>query len=327
MQETAVQKPDSAMQPEHWYDALPRPAYASLERVPVTEDWFEVYRIQPDLYAIYEPGHFQEVISYLITGSEKALLVDTGLGMGNIRKVVEELTSLPVLVMNTHTHFDHIGGNALFDTVYAPDHPEARRRLSAGATAAELAAEVTEGSNARPWPEGFDPAHYTIAPCAFTPAPEGTVFDLGVPSIVRSITGNPFNPSVYLIGVVALSINSGAYTTELIRSAIQAVDAGQWEASRTLGLGYRQMMRFIILPQAFKRIIPPLVSEFITLIKDSSLLSTIGVVELLQSAKTIGTYTYNYVPPLLMASVVYLALTLTISRFSSKLEERMALSD
>ncbi|MEI3580641.1 MAG: MBL fold metallo-hydrolase [Acutalibacteraceae bacterium] len=123
MQETAVQKPDSAMQPEHWYDALPRPAYASLERVPVTEDWFEVYRIQPDLYAIYEPGHFQEVISYLITGSEKALLVDTGLGMGNIRKVVEELTSLPVIVMNTHTHFDHIGGNALFDTVYAPITP------------------------------------------------------------------------------------------------------------------------------------------------------------------------------------------------------------
>ena len=151
-------------------------------------------------------------------------------------------------------------------------------------------------------------------------------FYLGVPSIVRSITGTPFNPSVYLIGVVALSINSGAYTTELIRSAIQAVDAGQWEASRTLGLGYRQMMRFIILPQAFKRIIPPLVSEFITLIKDSSLLSTIGVVELLQSAKTIGTYTYNYVPPLLMASVVYLTLTLTISRFSSKLEERMALT-
>lgn len=71
MQETAVQKPDSAMQPEHWYDALPRPAYASLERVPVTEDWFEVYRIQPDLYAIYEPGHFQEVISYLITAVKR----------------------------------------------------------------------------------------------------------------------------------------------------------------------------------------------------------------------------------------------------------------
>ncbi len=152
-------------------------------------------------------------------------------------------------------------------------------------------------------------------------------FYLGVPSIVRAVTGSPWNPSVYLIGVVAMSINSGAYSTELIRSAIQAVDQGQWEASETLGLSYGKMMRFIILPQAFKRIIPPLVSEFITLIKDSSLLSTIGVVELLQSAKTLGANYYSYVTPLLMASVVYLTLTLTISRFSRKLEERMALSD
>lgn len=152
-------------------------------------------------------------------------------------------------------------------------------------------------------------------------------FYLGVPAIVRAVTGSPWNPSVYLIGIVAMSINSGAYSTELIRSAIQAVDQGQWEASETLGLSYGKMMRFIILPQAFKRIIPPLVSEFITLIKDSSLLSTIGVVELLQSAKTLGANYYNYVVPLLMASVVYLILTLTISRFSQKLEERMALSD
>ena len=85
-------------------------------------------------------------------------------------------------------------------------------------------------------------------------------FYLGVPSIVRAITGEPFNPSVYVIGVVAMAINSGAYTSELIRSAIQAVDKGQWEASETLGLGYIQMMRYIILPQAFKRIIPPMVS-------------------------------------------------------------------
>ena len=152
-------------------------------------------------------------------------------------------------------------------------------------------------------------------------------FYLGVPAIVRAVTGSPWNPSVYLIGIVAMSINSGAYSTELIRSAIQAVDQGQWEASETLGLSYGKMMRFIILPQAFKRIIPPLVSEFITLIKDSSLLSTIGVVALLQSAKTLGATYYNSVVPLLMASVVYLTLTLTISRFSQKLEERMALSD
>ena len=130
-------------------------------------------------------------------------------------------------------------------------------------------------------------------------------FYLGVPSIVRSITGNPFNPSVYLIGVVALSINSGAYTTELIRSAIQAVDAGQWEASRTLGLGYRQMMRFIILPQAFKRIIPPLVSEFITLIKDSSLLLAIGFGELLYQAQQLYAANFRVTETLLIVGVMY----------------------
>ena len=152
-------------------------------------------------------------------------------------------------------------------------------------------------------------------------------FYLGVPAIMRAITGTPINPSVYLIGIVAISINSGAYSTELIRSAIQAVDRGQWEASKSLGLSYGKMMRYIILPQAFKRIVPPLVSEFITLIKDSSLLSTIGVVELLQSAKVLGARFYNYVIPLLLASVVYLAMTLTISHFSKRLERRLAESD
>lgn len=152
-------------------------------------------------------------------------------------------------------------------------------------------------------------------------------FYLGIPSLMRAITGTPINPSVYVIGVVAISINSGAYSTELIRSAIQAVDKGQWEASKSLGLSYGKMMRFVILPQAFKRIIPPLVSEFITLIKDSSLLSTIGVVELLQSAKVLGANYYDYVSPLLVASVFYLTMTLTISFFSKKLERKMALSD
>lgn len=152
-------------------------------------------------------------------------------------------------------------------------------------------------------------------------------FYLGIPSLMRAITGTPINPSVYVIGVVAISINSGAYSTELIRSAIQAVDKGQWEASKSLGLSYGKMMRFIILPQAFKRIIPPLVSEFITLIKDSSLLSTIGVVELLQSAKVLGANNYDFATPLMVASVFYLVMTLTISFFSKKLERKMALSD
>ena len=84
-----------------------RPIYSSLERVPSADDWFEVYRIRPGLYGIYEPYHFQEAISYLVIGSERALLVDTLMGIGRIGAVVAELTELPLIVINTHTHHDH----------------------------------------------------------------------------------------------------------------------------------------------------------------------------------------------------------------------------
>ena len=130
-----------------------------------------------------------------------------------------------------------------------------------------------------------------------------------------------------ICGIAGLAFLGGSYMAEAFRSGLESIEPIQTESAMSLGMDHAQTMRYIILPQAFKRIIPPMVSEFITLIKDSSLLSTIGVVELLQAAKTIGTRTYNYVPPLLMASVIYLALTLTISRFSKRLEERMALSD
>ena len=98
-----------------WFDKLPRPEYSSLERVLTSEPWFEVYAIRPSVFAIYEPYQFQEVISYLIVGSEKSLLIDTGMGIGNMAKVVNELSSRPLLVINTHTHFDHIGDNWRFE--------------------------------------------------------------------------------------------------------------------------------------------------------------------------------------------------------------------
>lgn len=150
---------------------------------------------------------------------------------------------------------------------------------------------------------------------------------LGFPTIYTMITGSYIRLNPYMVGLVAMSINSGAYSTELIRSGIEAIDKGQWEASKTLGLSYTQMMRFVILPQAFKRIVPPLVSEFIVLIKDSSLISVIGATELLQSAKIIGAAKYQYIIPLLFASVIYLVMTLTISHFARKLERRLAQSD
>lgn len=148
-----------------------------------------------------------------------------------------------------------------------------------------------------------------------------------IPSIYTAITGTVLRINVYLIGIIALSLNSGAYQTELIRSGINGVDKGQWEACETLGLSIKQAMRFVILPQAFKRIVPPVISEFITLIKDSSLISTIGAVELLKGAQVIGTEYYDVMSPYILAAIFYLIMTISISYLGRYVEKRLAASD
>jgi len=152
-------------------------------------------------------------------------------------------------------------------------------------------------------------------------------FYLGVPVLYQRITGSRMSADPYMVGLIALSCNSGAYQTELIRSGIQAVDKGQWEACETLGIGYGTMMKEVILPQAFKNIIPPLVSEFITLIKDSSLISNIGALELLYSAQVLGKKYYDYLDPLIIAGAIYLIMTVFTAWLSRKVERRLAVSD
>src|ERR1700688_4857813 len=120
-----------AAQQAEWCKKLPRAAYSKLERVPITDPWFEVYKIRPGVFAIYEPHQLEEVISYLILGDEKAgdekagggkaLLFDTGMGISNIQAVVAGLTKLPVTVVNSHTHNDHVGDNWRFGEVYGMD--------------------------------------------------------------------------------------------------------------------------------------------------------------------------------------------------------------
>ncbi len=148
-----------------------------------------------------------------------------------------------------------------------------------------------------------------------------------IPSIYTAITGEVLRINLFLIGVIALSINSGAYSTELIRSGINGVDKGQWEACDTLGLSSFQTMKLVVLPQAFKIIIPPVISEFITLIKDSSLISTIGAVELLKSAQVIGAEYYEVMSPYCLAAVFYLVMTISISYLGKYVERKLAESD
>mgnify|MGYP000718457189 FL=1 len=134
-----------------------------------------------------------------------------------------------------------------------------------------------------------------------------------IPSMYTAITGKILRIDPLLIGVLAMSINSGAYQTELIRSGVNAVDKGQWEACETLGLSNWKTLKLVILPQAFKRIVPPLISEFITLIKDSSLISCIGAVELLKGAQIIGAQYFDVMSPYMLAAIFYLVMTCVVS--------------
>jgi len=153
------------------------------------------------------------------------------------------------------------------------------------------------------------------------------LFYLCGPIATKALFGFVYTPNALVVGTLAIGINSGAYTTELFRAAIASIDRGQWEAAKTIDLGYFETMRYVILPQAFKRVLPPYINEFIVLIKDSSLLTAIGAVELLHSAQILGAKFYNYLIPLLMATVLYLLMTLVIAHFARMLERRLAESD
>ena len=164
---------------DNWWDALPRPEWSAFEKVEQSEDWFEVYRIDDGIYAIYEPGQFEEVMSFLITGEDFALMFDTGLGIGNIRRVVDQLTDLDVVVLNSHTHYDHIGGNHLFDTIYGTDLEYTKRRALSNPPEA-VAGFLQEGWVWKPFPQGFSKSDYQSR--AFTISKivgEGDQIDIG----------------------------------------------------------------------------------------------------------------------------------------------------
>ncbi|MGE5398043.1 MAG: amino acid ABC transporter permease [Chitinophagales bacterium] len=127
----------------------------------------------------------------------------------------------------------------------------------------------------------------------------------------------------FLAAVIACSINSGAYIAEIVRGGIQSIDRGQLEAAKSLGMSYRQAMRHIILPQAFKVMIPPLINEFIAMLKDTSLVSVIAVEELTRKGQL--AIAINYEPFIMwsMVAVLYLVMTLAISRLGIAVERRL----
>ena len=132
---------------------------------------------------------------------------------------------------------------------------------------------------------------------------------------------------VLIIGGIAFGLNSGAYVAENIRAGIEGLDKGQMEAGRALGLTYSQTMKKIIVPQAIKNILPALVSEFITLLKETSIIGFIGGIDLLRSASIITSQTYRGVEPLLAVGFIYLILTSIFTMFMRKVERGLKVSD
>jgi glyoxylase-like metal-dependent hydrolase (beta-lactamase superfamily II) len=143
-----------------WCRALPRREYKALERVAVSDTWFEVYKVAPGVFAIYEPHQSEETISYLIVGNKRALLFDTGLGIGNLRRTTSELTRLPIMVLNSHTHNDHVGDNWQFDSVYGMDTEFTR--TNAKGSRQDAQSEIAPAEICGKLPNGFDPKTYLL---------------------------------------------------------------------------------------------------------------------------------------------------------------------
>ncbi len=130
-----------------------------------------------------------------------------------------------------------------------------------------------------------------------------------------------------MIGALTLGINSGAYVAEIIRGGLMALDRGQMEAGRSLGLGYVDTMRFIVVPQAFKAVLPALGNEFIVLLKDTSLITVIGGKELVDAAQGIYNRTYEQMYPLIGVACIYLVLVMLLSKLLNLLERRLRQGD
>lgn len=149
----------------------------------------------------------------------------------------------------------------------------------------------------------------------------------GIPFSLPEFSLLGMDMSRFIPGVIALSINSGAYVAEIIRAGIQAIDKGQMEAARSLGLNHSKAMRFIILPQAIRNILPALGNEFVVVIKESSIVSIIGIGELMYNTNIIRGATYKPMAPLFIAAAIYFVLTFTTSKLLGVAERRMSSGD
>lgn len=168
------------VQPEKWWQVHPRPIYSKLEKIGTFQAWFDVYKLIEGAYAIYEPNQFEEAICYLLVDQKRAVLIDTGTGIGNLKKVVSKLTDLPVSVILTHEHYDHVAAAYRFKDIAMFDNADALKVLRAGRDNASLQKYLKKDYLWKPLPEDFDPGTWTIPSMEPTTLlHDGDMIDLG----------------------------------------------------------------------------------------------------------------------------------------------------
>src|SRR4051812_29998104 len=150
---------------QSWNETLPPSSGFNFKATSIADDWFTIYAIATNLFVFYEPRHYEETLATLIIGREKAALIDTGCGIGDLRKAVRAVTDKPIVVVNTHTHTDHIGSNHQFGDIVMFDHPLARRVAKQGVSAQIMHNDIlADHLVIKPWPEGFDPQGFSLPP-------------------------------------------------------------------------------------------------------------------------------------------------------------------
>jgi len=249
-----------------WCRPLPRPEYKSLERVHIGDAWFEVYKVAPGAFAIYEPHQSEETISYLVLGEKRALLFDTGMGISDLRKVTNELTRLPIVVLNSHTHDDHVGDNWQFETVYGMDTDFTRQ--NARGSRQDAQAEVAPDQICGNLPKGFDPKSYATRPWKITSyVHDGDRIDLGGRSLeVLATPGHTPDAISLLDRANGLLFTGDTYYPATIWLYRPETDFGAYDASVRRLAALAPQVKIVLgahnIPVASPSVLPRLVTAF-----------------------------------------------------------------
>ncbi len=249
-----------------WCRSLPRAEYKTLQRVPISDAWFEVYKVAPAVFAIYEPHQSEETIGYLIVGQQRALLFDTGMGISDVKSVTAQLTQLPVVVLNSHTHDDHVGGNWQFDTVYGMDTDFTRKSAQGSRAAAQE--EIGSGQICGTLPKGFDPAAYATRPWKITKfMHDGDRIDLGGRSLTIIATPGHTPDAISLFDAAnGLLFTGDTYYPGTIWIYAPETNLAAYDASIRRLAALAPQVRMVLgahnIPVASPSVLPQLVTAF-----------------------------------------------------------------